>query len=192
MDTDHPYRLVLECLAVGAVIADHHGHLVYANSAARNLLGKGVFTKDAARLTDHLRYRARRDGVERLTCGDGFVHAAFTTAGALTIVLIYSPPRDPERLGKALGEVYGLTPQERRLAIAIYDGLSLSEAAKLIGIEVSTARTHLKNIFTKTRTRRQASLALLIASCAAASSTNPPRDAPEREFTDTSSFGVSA
>ena len=168
MDTDYPYRLVLECLAVGAIIADHQGHLIYANSAARALLERGVYTKDAARLTDHLRYRARRDGVERMTCGDGFVHAAFSTTAALTIVLLYSPPRDPSRLGTALAEVYGLTPQERKLAIAIYDGLSLAEAAKLIDIEVSTARTHLKNIFTKTKTRRQASLALLIASCAAA------------------------
>ncbi|HET7705440.1 MAG TPA: hypothetical protein VFM36_05095 [Thermoanaerobaculia bacterium] len=192
MDTDYPYRLVLECLAVGAIIADHHGHLVYANAAARNLLEKGVYTKDAARLTDHLRYRARRDGVERLTCGDGLVHAAFTTAGALTIVLIYSPPRDPERLGAALAEVYGLTPQERKLAIAIYDGLSLAEAAELIDIEVSTARTHLKNIFTKTRTRRQASLALLIASCAAAASTVPLGATPEREFTDPPLFSLSA
>lgn len=192
MDTDYPYRLVLECLAVGAVIADDHGHLVYANGAARSLLEKGLYTKDAARLTDHLRYRARRDGVERLTCGDGVVHAAFTTAGALTIVLIYWPPREPERLGAALGEVYGLTPQERRLAIAIYDGLSLAEAAKQIDIEVSTARTHLKNIFTKTRTRRQASLALLIASCAAAASTLPFQATAEREITETSSFGLSA
>jgi DNA-binding CsgD family transcriptional regulator len=180
MDTDYPYRVVLECLAVGAIIADHQGHLIYANSAARCLLERGVYTKDAARLTDHLRYRARRDGVERMTCGDGFVHAAFTTTGALTIVLIYSPPRDPARLGAALAEVYGLTPQERKLAIAIYDGLSLAEAAKLIEIEVSTARTHLKNIFTKTKTRRQASLALLIASCAAAAAMPQAAGAPER------------
>lgn len=179
MDTDYPYRVVLEHLAIGAIIADHQGHLIYANSAARALLERGVYTKDAARLTDHLRYRARRDGVERMSSGDSFVHAAFTTTGSLTIVLIYSPPRDPARLGAALAEVYRLTPQERKLAIAIYDGLSLAEAAKVIDIEVSTARTHLKNIFTKTKTRRQASLALLIASCAAASAV-PQAAGPER------------
>lgn len=182
MDTDYPYRLVLDCLAVGAIIADQHGHLIYANPAARTLLDRGVYTKDAARLTDHLRYRAKRDGVERLTCGNGFVHAAFSTTGALTIVLIYSPPRDPSRLGAALAEVYGLTPQERKLAIAIYDGLSLAEAAKLIDIEVSTARTHLKNIFTKTKTRRQASLALLLASCAAAAAIPQEASGSERSI----------
>src|SRR5688500_6370853 len=164
---------MVESLPIGALIADNHGRILFANAAATNLLGRGIFTRDAARLTDYLRFRARRSGVERLLCGDDFLHGAFMNFGTSTVVVLYTAAVDPERLSSVLGEAYGLTPQERRVAIALYQGQSLRLAARGLDIALSTARSHLKNVFAKTRTRRQSTLALLVASCAAAAATSP-------------------
>lgn len=58
---------------------------------------------------------------------------------------------------------YGLTPTEARLASLIAEGSSIAEVAGLLGISIGTARVHLKRIFAKTGTRRQAELVHLIA-----------------------------
>lgn len=174
MHRDSLFRAVVESLPIGALIADSHGRIIFANAAATGLLARGIYTRDAARLADHLRFRAARNGVERLVCGDDFLHGAFMNFGTITVVVLYTAAVDPQRLSTVLGESYGLTPQERRIAIALYQGQSLRLAARSLDIELSTARSHLKNIFMKTRTRRQSTLALLIASCAAAAATAQP------------------
>ena len=51
---------------------------------------------------------------------------------------------------------------EARLARLLADGLSLEQAAEMQGTKISTARSRLKHIFTKTGTNRQASLVRLI------------------------------
>ena len=165
---------MVECLPIGALIADGHGRIIFTNAAATALLARGIYTRDAARLTDYLRFRATRNGVERLVCGEDFLHGAFMNFGTATVVVLYTTAVDPQRLSAVLGESYGLTPQERRIAIALYQGQSLRLAARSMDIELSTARSHLKSVFTKTRTRRQSTLALLVASCAAAAATAQP------------------
>ncbi len=53
---------------------------------------------------------------------------------------------------------YGLTPAEARLASLMLKPMSLQETARHLGISQETARTHLKALFAKTRTNRQAEL----------------------------------
>lgn len=60
--------------------------------------------------------------------------------------------------------LYEFTPAEARLAGLIVQGNSLSEAAASLAISVGTARIHLKHIFSKTGTRRQAELVWLVLS----------------------------
>jgi len=55
-----------------------------------------------------------------------------------------------------------LTPAEARLAADLADGLTLEESAERSSTQVATARTHLKRIFAKTRTRRQSELVRLL------------------------------
>jgi DNA-binding CsgD family transcriptional regulator len=57
---------------------------------------------------------------------------------------------------------FGLTPAEARLALHLVVGESLRSAAVKLSITYETARTHLKNIFGKTGTRRQAELVIAI------------------------------
>ena len=74
---------------------------------------------------------------------------------------------DPDHLGEInetwLKELYRLTPTEARLATLIAQGISLAEAAEILGIGIGTARNHLKHVFAKTDTSRQAELAHLVA-----------------------------
>lgn len=63
----------------------------------------------------------------------------------------------PEYLGKiletTLSKLYRLTPKERKLVKLIFEGHAVSEAAAKLGISVNTARTHMKRIYTRTKTR---------------------------------------
>ncbi|HZP79384.1 MAG TPA: hypothetical protein VFB45_24840 [Pseudolabrys sp.] len=63
-----------------------------------------------------------------------------------------------------LARQFGLTPSEQRLTEAIINGLPLAEAAEQLGIRLSTARTRLKTIQTKTDCHRQADLVRLAIS----------------------------
>jgi DNA-binding CsgD family transcriptional regulator len=51
-----------------------------------------------------------------------------------------------------------LTGAEIRIAMAIYEGKSVSEVAEIAGISAGTARQQLKSVFRKTGTGRQAAL----------------------------------
>ncbi|CCD89254.1 putative transcriptional regulatory protein, luxR family [Bradyrhizobium sp. ORS 285] len=70
----------------------------------------------------------------------------------------------PAGFGEAIARFFELTPQEARVAAAIAAGQSLKQAAELIGIRVSTARTHLARIFDKTGTSQQSQLVALLRS----------------------------
>ncbi|CAA6606000.1 LuxR family transcriptional regulator (fragment) [Rhodospirillaceae bacterium LM-1] len=74
--------------------------------------------------------------------------------------------RDPNHIGtiawEAVARTFDLTPTELRLVRHLVDGRSPEEAAKLMAINVSTARWHLKQIFEKTGANRQTELVRLI------------------------------
>ena len=57
---------------------------------------------------------------------------------------------------------FGLTPAEARLALHLVAGETLRSAEAKLSISYETARTHLKNIFSKTGTSRQAELVVAI------------------------------
>lgn len=54
--------------------------------------------------------------------------------------------------------LYGLTPAETRVTRHLLRGYTLKEAAKKLGIAVTTVRSHLKVVFEKTGTSRQSEL----------------------------------
>jgi DNA-binding CsgD family transcriptional regulator len=74
---------------------------------------------------------------------------------------------------------FGLTPAEARLALHLVAGETLRSAAVKLSIAYETARTHLKNIFGKTGTCRQAELVMVIVTavpgCLGASPLIDPR-----------------
>jgi DNA-binding CsgD family transcriptional regulator len=61
-----------------------------------------------------------------------------------------------------LRELFGLTPAEARLALALFEGLSPGEAAISFGVSLNTVRVQLGRIFEKTGTNRQSELVRLM------------------------------
>jgi DNA-binding CsgD family transcriptional regulator len=73
---------------------------------------------------------------------------------------------DPEHGGLSqplLQELFALTPAEAAVAAALACGRTVEAIATDCGISLNTARTHLKRIFAKTGTRRQAEAVALLA-----------------------------
>jgi DNA-binding CsgD family transcriptional regulator len=69
-------------------------------------------------------------------------------------------------LPATLEEMFGLSPAEADLALALMVGSTPKEIAAKRGVAVSTIRTQLRSVFSKTHTQRQADLiALLLRTC---------------------------
>jgi DNA-binding CsgD family transcriptional regulator len=59
---------------------------------------------------------------------------------------------------QTLGHLFALSHAEARLAAVLIKGSSLREASEELSVSLSTVRTHLKKLFEKTGTNRQATL----------------------------------
>lgn len=84
------------------------------------------------------------------SCGGG------DTPHALAIIQDGSGPALPHP--RQLRQLYGLTAAEVRLAIGLLHNDTLAEYAARHHLGLPTVRTHLRNLFTKTGTRRQSEL----------------------------------
>jgi DNA-binding CsgD family transcriptional regulator len=84
-------------------------------------------------------------------------------AAAIFVAPVTLPPAAPR---EALVALFDLTPAEARVFERIAAGETQSEIARTLGVELSTVKTHLLRIFTKTGSRRQADLVKLGASLA--------------------------
>ena len=70
----------------------------------------------------------------------------------------------PPLPAEAFAKLYGLTTSELRVLLAMAPGLSVKEAAEVLGIGETTAQTHLQHIFRKTGTSKQTELMRLFMS----------------------------
>ena len=66
--------------------------------------------------------------------------------------------------GEAFAKLYGLTASELRVLLAMAPGSRVKEAAEMLGIGESTAKTHLQHIHSKTGTSKQTELIHLFMS----------------------------
>jgi len=84
-------------------------------------------------------------------------------AGARVAVLLVSAPEmQPLPSVETVARLFDLTDAEARLAVALSEGHRIEDAAEILGITVSSARTYLKRVFSKTEVTRQAELVRLI------------------------------
>jgi DNA-binding CsgD family transcriptional regulator len=88
--------------------------------------------------------------------------SGFATGRVLLVIF------DPDNIRSTpvdwIARQFGLTPSEQRLTEAIINGMPLADAAEQLGIRLSTARTRLKTIQTKTHCHRQVDLVRLALS----------------------------
>lgn len=78
------------------------------------------------------------------------------------VVFIMDAERQQTASTDLLIQLYRLTPKEAALAAKLSEGKSVEQAAEELAIRYETARTHLRRIFSKTGTSRQAELLLLM------------------------------
>jgi DNA-binding CsgD family transcriptional regulator/PAS domain-containing protein len=78
------------------------------------------------------------------------------------VVLVSDPETRPQAAPELLAGLYGLTAREAALVALLLEGLDLHDAAERLALSMNTVRTHLRGVFTKTGTRRQAELVSLL------------------------------
>jgi DNA-binding NarL/FixJ family response regulator len=81
-----------------------------------------------------------------------------STVAAMAAIFVQDPVVAPPFPGEAFAKLYGLTGSELRVLLAMAPGLGVKEAAEVLGIGETTAKTHLQHIYTKTGTAKQTEL----------------------------------
>jgi len=77
---------------------------------------------------------------------------------ATAAIFVQDPVVAPQLPGEAFAKLYGLTGSELRVLLALAPGLSVKQAAEVLGMGQTTAKTHLQNIYAKTGTSKQTAL----------------------------------
>ncbi len=184
---------VLETLPLGVAFLAGDGTAVYCNRAAEEifrandglLLRRGKLSAADPIADVHLR-RAVREAlspgaplgpaavqVPRTSLRRGYQIAAaplrkrfrqFTgMLEPVAVALITDLEKQARANTDLLRQTYKLTRKETMLAAKLFEGKPVEQAARELAITYETARTHLRRIFSKTGTSRQAELLLLIA-----------------------------
>jgi DNA-binding CsgD family transcriptional regulator/PAS domain-containing protein len=83
---------------------------------------------------------------------------------AMAAIFVQDPVVVPPFPGEAFAKLYGLTGSELRVLLAMAPGLGVKEAAEMLGVGETTAKTHLQHIYAKTGTSKQTELLHLFMS----------------------------
>ena len=81
---------------------------------------------------------------------------------ACVLVQVLDPSKRPARQSETLKKAFGLTPAEARVASLVGSGRSAPEVARLLGVSVTTVKSHLARSFDKLDVRSQLELACFI------------------------------
>jgi DNA-binding CsgD family transcriptional regulator len=90
--------------------------------------------------------------------------ASYAAAAA---VFVRKAGLDAPTAPEVIAKLYGLTPSELRVLLAVFESGGVTNVAEALGISEATAKTHLRHLFEKTSTARQADLVKLVAGFAA-------------------------
>ena len=179
-------------IAVAAV--DVTGKVVFANPLAERVFSESGFfeigldrqlrsvdPRQTAEFSTFLKDIARRDDGERTRRIFRFTHEARPTPIVLSVVynhrcddhvshfsvVISDSSRKGVTTVDGIATALNITPSEARVVHGLVDGGSVDAAAVIAGVSVSTARTYLKHVFSKTGVSRQAELVRLALLAAA-------------------------
>jgi DNA-binding CsgD family transcriptional regulator len=82
--------------------------------------------------------------------------------GAVSVAFIADPDAGPVTTTEVLEALYALTHAEAELVRLLSEGRSLEEVAEARGVTMNTVRSQLKQVFSKTDTKRQGELVRLV------------------------------
>lgn len=174
---------------IATVLVDTHGELQFVNEAAGNLIACGEGLRRTGkhlagdRLSDTLRLQASIEHALSETCPGSTTPVVALTrrkkrallaavvahrseflgaSSSEAVIYIFDPEQDLREIAEPVCKHYGLSPVETKLACLLVEGASLSDAAQHMRVREQTARTYLKQLFSKTDTKRQAEFVLLM------------------------------
>ena len=180
----------LDAVDVGAIAVDHNGRILRMNARAEAICPSVLTIREGAMRARHakaapaferlvlqasspnttadldftdvvaLPRQDRRPVAARAVPLKGAAQDIFQLAKA--IVLLIDPDNRRRADAGFLSRVFGMTASEARVAERLARGESVAEIAATMNISVETVRTHLKAVFLKTGTRRQAELSALL------------------------------
>jgi DNA-binding CsgD family transcriptional regulator/PAS domain-containing protein len=193
----HLASAALDRMAMGVVILDGEGRVAHLNPTARRRLGPecGVhLLADRLEFVDptleprlrKLRERERDSTTEPRRLASELLRLPragerppldilavsldgldLAQGGAAMALFLSDVDHAAETPASVLLRLYGLTPAEARVAGEVLRGSGIDEAAHRLGLKRETIRTHLKHIFAKVGTTRQADLVRLLLTGAA-------------------------
>lgn len=182
----------LDLVSVGVVLLDGAGRVLHANSAAHELAASDdcirIQTEGVVALSTVSGRAFRRSVSETLEAAKageekvaGIMLHRVMGAGTVSALACALPTRltdrpgapalalflaVPERLGHVpetlLMDLFGLTPTEARVAAALANGVRKVDVAEELGVSQTTIAFHMRNLFEKTGTNRQADLVALV------------------------------
>jgi DNA-binding CsgD family transcriptional regulator len=158
-------------LARGGVLRAYGGKLVSQDASAEQELyrvldavGGGEVVAGAGTVAVPLTARHGEHYVAHvLPLTSGVRRRAGTGYPAASAVFVQKALLDVPPPQEAIAKLYKLTPMELRVLFAIVQAGGVPEVAAMIGSSSSTIRTHLRRLFSKTGTGRQADLVKLVA-----------------------------
>lgn len=179
---------VLETVPFGILMLDAAGDITGSTGIAEEILKEGKALKysrqrlRAVNGEDDAKLQAAIHSVTRAARGEGVgtTVVARRAFGALPLTLAVLPIRTPDLLDSfsrpvclvlvidpdrkvhaqcdAIQRSLGLSPAESRLALAVFHGLSIQQAARSLGRSYNTCKTQAKTIYAKTGCASQAEL----------------------------------
>jgi DNA-binding CsgD family transcriptional regulator len=178
----------LDCLAHGVVLVDQSGLPIWHNTRAEEIVNRsdalrlsssglvGRRPSDTRSLRELIKEAvlAERQGLLAINRDDGrplLLTAIplkptggvdFVSDPARGVVFISDPERRDSPSVESLRRGFNLTYREAQIAMAIAEGHGLQAAADTMGVALTTARSQLQQVFSKTSTSHQAELAALV------------------------------
>lgn len=173
---------------VGVVIVDEDGSVRLMNKEAERIVGendgfgivqgilKGTASKQTAKLHQAIEKAFEEEELDEI------VSFPRNSGGRPYLVLVpgqrFSTDERPDAVvllvidteqrtkvsGDTLVRLYNLTPSETRVALMLIDGKRLDQIAEELEVAQTTVVFHLKNLFRKTETNRQADLVRVLLS----------------------------
>ena len=173
--TEHDFVALAALSPAAMLIVDRSGHVHHANPAAQAMLARlGMLSVKAGILFARRKDEDKdlRNALDALSPDSADAVICLRNREGVTIVVVDLHLLDsglvawriteleacPAPSTARLKTLFGLTPAEARVAIALLSGKGLRDIAQEFGVEPETVRTQVKRIRAKTGTRTQGKL----------------------------------
>ena len=180
--------MAMDALSLAILIVDEQGAVKYINTCAKELLNTKIRSltikddylsainfSDKSKLSAFITAATSAEEIRSaMFLHDDEVRQVFITPlpsmssfmlnvnMPLALILITEPNEIVSEV-QLMGKLYDLSPAELRVATALLAGKSPGEYAIDAGLTMHTVRSQLKNLFSKTYTRRQSELVALLS-----------------------------